>query len=74
MYFIERSGFEFQPLINSQPEHFFRIHRAFIINKKMIKEVKYLNNNTFEFKLLNCLSLQSSRSYKNQIKKHLDKK
>ena len=54
------------------PEHFIRVHRAYIINKKKIQKLSYLNNNTFEFSLTNSLKVTSSRSYKNQIKKSLE--
>lgn len=49
------------------PANFIRIHRSYIINKDYISEYKYLNNNTFSFKLHNNKEVISSRSYKMSI-------
>ena len=49
------------------PTNFIRVHRSYIINKNYVSEFKYLNNNTFSFKLRNGKEVISSRSYKNSI-------
>lgn len=49
------------------PENFIRIHRSYIINKDFVSNLKYLNNNTFNFTLSNEKEIVSSRSYKKRI-------
>ena len=56
------------------PPHFLRIHRSLVINQNMIKAYKYLFNNTFQFELNDGTILQSSRSYKTQVKLWLKNK
>ena len=59
-------------LISSQlPAHFKRVHRSHTVNTKKIKSWKYLNNGTYQFELTNDITLKSSRSYQESIKKWL---
>lgn len=54
------------------PEEFVRIHRSFIINRKLVSNVTYLNNSTFKFEMKNGATFTSSRSYYDRINKVFD--
>lgn len=49
------------------PQHFLRIHRAYILNKNHIRRQSYQGNNEFKFVLSNDYEVNSSRSFKKQI-------
>jgi len=49
------------------PSSFIRIHRSFIINKEYVRHIKYLNNSTYMFTLVNDDVIISSRKYKKLI-------
>jgi two-component system LytT family response regulator len=69
--FIYRSALE---LLSKQlPKQFIRIHRSLIINFDLILSSRYLNNNTFSFKMKNEKELISSRSYKKTISEFLSR-
>ncbi|MFY0606773.1 MAG: response regulator transcription factor [Cyclobacteriaceae bacterium] len=53
------------------PKQFLRIHRSSIINMKMVKDWKYLNNGTYQFLFENGNVVTSSRSYGERIKEIL---
>lgn len=58
-----------QELEHKLPDHFLRIHRAFIINLNKISEVRYNNNNTYDFHMKDGTSITSGRTYKEPIMK-----
>jgi two-component system LytT family response regulator len=49
------------------PTGFIRVHRSFIINKEYVRHLKYLNNSTYMFTLVNDDVIISSRKYKGLI-------
>jgi two-component system LytT family response regulator len=51
---------------------FLQIHRSILVNTNYIKNIKYSGNNQYQILLKNDLSLQSSRSHKNDILQYLD--
>jgi len=51
------------------PPNFFRVHRAFIINKAYVASLKYLNNNTYRITMQNEDVIISSRKYKEVLSK-----
>ena len=53
------------------PPNFVRVHRSFIINNKFVKQLKYLNNNTYMITLDNNDVVISSRKYKSLIADNL---
>ena len=49
------------------PEHFLRIHRSFILNKRYIQKCVYTNNNEYKFHMKNSKVFISGRAYKENI-------
>lgn len=72
----ERGSYLYRATMNAieselNPQQFLRIHRSFIVNRRFIAEVNYLNTNEYRFKLKNGNELVSGRSYKGKIGEYL---
>ena len=52
------------------PPNFIRVHRSFLVNKKYVEHIKYLNNSTYMFTMHNKDVIISSRKYKELISKN----
>ena len=51
---------------------FLRIHRSYLVNKRFVKDHKYVGGNEFQFTIKNGKELVSAKSYKESIKRFLD--
>lgn len=49
------------------PDHYLRIHRTYLLNKRWIERQTYQGNNEFKFVLKNGFEVCSSRSFKKHI-------
>ncbi|WP_436515521.1 LytR/AlgR family response regulator transcription factor [Ekhidna sp. To15] len=53
------------------PKEFLRIHRSVIVNRRYIKKCTYISNNEYEFIMKDGKTLQSGRSYRQEIMQYL---
>lgn len=51
---------------------FFRIHRSILVNQLYVEHIKYKGNNQYSFLMKNGEKLISSRSYKEDVIRHLE--
>ena len=51
---------------------FLQIHRSILINRNYIEDIRYIGNNQYKVLLKNNISLQSSRSYKEDIQSYME--
>lgn len=62
-----------EELAKQLPKNFHRIHRSYLVNAHFIVKHEYLNNGTYQFKLICGELLTSSRSYQKDITEWLSK-
>ncbi|MEP0985434.1 LytTR family DNA-binding domain-containing protein [Ekhidna sp.] len=71
-YLYKKTMKELESELNSS--EFLRIHRSYIVNINLIKEVKYLGKNEYAFELSTGIKITSGRSFSDKIKSCLSLK
>ncbi|MEO9870238.1 LytR/AlgR family response regulator transcription factor [Ekhidna sp.] len=68
-YLYKKTMKELESELNNS--EFLRIHRSYIINLNLIKEIKYLGKNEYAFEMMNSSKITSGRSFSSKIKSYL---